>query len=192
MTSYFLPKELRDWKGPGRMVHVAPKTLKEVFDSIIYIGRTTKTIKKAENLVNLMKKEFARLEKQKLKTKPRVYMEKWPVPPMASGNWVPELVEIAGGIPVIAQSGKPSAEFAFAKLQKADPDVMIFHWCGYGERFNKSLVTERPCWSELKAVKQNKLFVIDDSLLNRPSPRLVEGIKAMQKILTDYSRSCGM
>ena len=187
------------------MVHVAPKTLKEVFDSIIYIGRTTNTIKKAKKVVSSMKREFEQLRNLSLRgvkrrgspkeiatpfdklrvrdDKLKVYMEEWPIPPMASGNWVPELVEIAGGTPVIAKSGKPSAEFSITKLQKADPDVMIFHWCGYGERFNKELVTKRPGWDQLRAIKQNKLFVIDDSLLNRPGPRLVKGVKQIQQIL---------
>ncbi|MBI4084660.1 MAG: cobalamin-binding protein [Candidatus Levybacteria bacterium] len=186
-TSYFLPPPLREWKGPGKIVHVAPKALDEVFASIFTIASRTNRIKKAEEIVKRMKQEFAQFRNSpnlpNRPNRPKVYMEEWPKPPMVSGNWVPELVEIAGGIEQIAKAGQASREFDFKELQDFDPDLMIFHWCGFGKRFYKKNVIERSGWSQLSAVKNDRLFPIDDALLNRPGPRLLEGAKQIQEIL---------
>lgn len=185
-TCYFLPAELSNWKGPGEIVHIEPRTLEDIYLSIITIGHKTGTKEKAERIIAKMKADIAELKaknKDLKGKKMRVYMEEWPKPPMVSGNWVPELVRIAGGLPIIAKKGQPSGEFPFPILERENPDVMIFHWCGFGKRFNKQMVLARPGWSELKAVKNDKIFVIDDSLINRPGPRIVEGIRSIQEIL---------
>lgn len=213
-TSYFLPPVFENWQGPGKVIHVAPKTLNEVFESILLLGRYTNCIKKAEDLVQKMKTSFAQLQTPNLPylpNHPNVYMEEWPArlvfgesvagrpePTSASkkssktggafvsGNWVPELVEIAGGTPIIAKTGKPSFDYKFTSLISSDPDIMIFHHCGFGTRFDKDMIRKRPGWNNLKAVKEDKVFVIDDSLLNRPGPRLVKGAKKIQEILQRY------
>lgn len=202
-TSYFLPTELVDWKGPGKIVHVAAKTLHEVYESILEIGTKVQRYKEAKEIVKKMKQEFAQIKatssrlasarsnnKPYFSTKPKgrvekikVYMEEWHKPPMVSGNWVPELVEIAGGIEGLVKQGQMSREFSFEELQAFGPDLMIFHWCGFAEKFNRKLVIERDGWMSLDAVKNNRLFVIDDALLNRPGPRLVEGARKIQEIL---------
>ena len=116
-------------------------------------------------------------------------MEVWPKSPMVSENWMPDLVKISAGIPVLAKTGGPSNEFPFAMLERENPDVMIFHWCGFGKRWNKQMVLSRPGWAELKAVKNNKLFVIDDSLINRPGPRIIEGIQKIRDALLKVDSS---
>lgn len=193
-TSYFMPESLRNWKGPGKIIHVEPKTLDEVYQSIKYIAKVVQRSREAKDIVEKMKSDIlrvrqnaesrsSRLASARSNNKIKIYAEEWPKPPMASGNWVPELISIAGGTAGLSEQGKPSSTYDFADLVKFDPDVLLFHWCGYKERFNKESVLKRPGWKELRAVKENKLFVIDDSLLNRPGPRLVEGAKRIQQIL---------
>jgi iron complex transport system substrate-binding protein len=121
--------------------------------------------------------------------RPRVYMEEWPVPPFVSGNWVPELVEIAGGTPVVVKTGRESHSFDYYEIQKADPDLMIFHWCGYQERFHKDLVIKREGWKDLRAIREGRIAIIHDSLLNRPGPRLVAGAQAIQDTIQSLNYS---
>ncbi len=187
-TSYFLPPPLREWKGPGKIVHVAAKTLQEVYENIFTIAESTNSLKKGEEIVKKMKQEFAQFRNSpnlpNRPNRPKVYMEEWYKPPMVSGNWVPELVEIAGGVEGMVKSGKQSREFSLEELKDFDPDLMLFHWCGFGEKFNRKLVLERDGWMSLDAVKNHKLFTVDDALLNRPGPRLVEGTRRIQEILS--------
>ncbi len=187
-TSYFIPPPLRGWKGPGKLVHVAPKTLSDVFQSILHIGSVVKAKKRAESIVSNMKTSFAQIEKNRPKKKLRVYMEEWFEPPMASGNWVPELIAIAGGTEGIAKKGQPSNSFSIEELIFFDADCMIFHWCGFGKRFDKEKVKKRNGWENLRAIREDNLFVIDDSLLNRPGPRLAQGAEQIQTIPTSLQK----
>lgn len=184
-TSYFIPEELRKWHGPGEVIHLHPKTLDDVLQSILHIGDVTGRQKRAKSIVERMRKS---LIIRQYGRRPRVYMEEWPTPPMTSGNWVPELVAIAGGLPVLSKKGKSSDTFSFSELKKQNPDIMIFHWCGFGERFDRNAILRRDGWEKLKAVKENNLYVIDDSLINRPGPRLVEGARKIQDVL--YEKGC--
>lgn len=181
-TSYFIPEELRKWRGPGEVVHLYPKTLGDVLQSILHIGEATGRQNRAKSIVERMRKSLIIPQYGR---RQRVYMEEWPFPPMTSGNWVPELVAIAGGVQILSKKGKPSCEFAFSDLERENPDCMIFHWCGFGKRFDKENVLQRDGWTTLRAVKENKLYTIEDSLINRPGPRLVEGVRKIRLLLQE-------
>lgn len=193
-TSYFLPEPLRSWSGPGEIIHVQPKTLAEVYESIMTIGEFTGCGSQAQAVVLKMRAELESLRQERTEQQPKVYMEEWFQPTMVSGNWVPELVEIAGGTEVLAQPGQPSREFAIKELAVLDPDVMIFHWCGWGDprsdvggkRFDVKRVRERHGWNELRALQQGSVYFMDDSLLNRPGPRLVDGARKIHSMLQQH------
>ncbi len=184
-TSYFLPDSMKEWKGPGAVLHVEPRTLGGVYASILEIGVATGRISEAEQVVAGMKEGFERIAASGpgFRRRPRIYMEEWFSPPMASGNWVPELVDIAGGREGIATIGEPSAGFPLSKLTTLNPDIMIFHWCGWGNRFNQRTVGNRSGWDSLRAVREGRMSAIDDSLINRPGPRLVEGARAIREAI---------
>ena len=65
------------------------------------------------------------------------------------------------------------------EVTKFDPDLIVISWCGAGSLAEKKLLLEREGWGELRAIKQGSVRVIDDSLLNRPGPRLVEGCQRL-------------
>jgi len=230
-TSTFIPESLRDWpaslslkrgeKGPGKIIHVEPKTLMQVYQSIKNIAKVVQKSRTAEDLIKTMQKELSSVAKRAtLSPRLRIYAEEWPsfVPqsgtsagkaqgPLVSGNWVPELISIAGGTAGLSEQGKPSSTFLLKNLEKFDPDLMIFHWCGadfwraqrdkrsspairlrrrrQAWQWSKS-VENRPGWEKLRAVAEKKFFVIDDSLLNRPGPRLTQGAKLIQKCIQKY------
>lgn len=185
-TSYFMPEPLRNWSGPGAVVHVAPTTLEDVYQSFRTIGQTVGRLKGAERLISQMRQEFDKIHKQPLPEKIRVYMEEWHNPAMASGNWVPELVEIAGGQEGIVKSGELSRAFDLNNLYQFNPQVIICHWCGFGERLTNdqafNQVAGRQGWDQLEAVKRGRVAAVNDSLINRPGPRLAEGVRELEKI----------
>lgn len=182
-TSYYLPQGLRQWTGPGKVIHVSPFTLQDVLDSILQIGSALHVRARAERLVRTLKRNLESLQAESRVGNSTVYMEEWSNPPMVAGNWVPEMVEIAGGIPVLSRKGAPSYEYAWEQLQTANPDIIICHWCGAGVREVAEFLRQRPKWEQLSAVKQNRIGTIDDSLLNRPGPRLVSGIVEIRKLI---------
>lgn len=163
------------------VVHQDPRTLDAVYDSIKALGIIVEKEKEATELVAKMKKEFDAV-KQKAKLmgrKPKVYVEEWHQPPMASGNWVPEVVAAAGGIAFPIKPGELSREVTLAEVQAFDPDLIVISWCGAGRLSDKNMVLNREGWDSLRAVQHNHVRVIDDSFLNRPGPRLTEGAQQL-------------
>src|SRR5438876_408739 len=79
---------------------------------------------------------------------------------MAAGNWMPELVEMAGGINLFGEAGKHSPWMIWDDLKAADPDVIVVLPCGYDMAKTLSelpALTSRPDWSSLRAVKENQV-----------------------------------
>ncbi len=184
-----LAEELRA-AGLG-VVHQDPRSIHEVYESIREIGAILGCEARAHALTESMQQGFNDTKRKSglFHRKPRVYVEEWHHPPMVSGNWVPDVVKIAGGMPFGVESGKlkvesdgrnpPSREVSLAEVQAFDPDLIVLSICGAGSVASKELLTSRAGWADLRAVKENHLFVIDDSLLNRPGPRLIEGAKRL-------------
>lgn len=185
-----LAEKLREEKFG--VVHQDPRSILEIYESIRQIGIILECEPRAQALIATMQQGFNDTKKKSglFFRKPKVYVEEWHHPPMVSGNWVPEVVKIAGGIPMevrkcesakVESDGRnpSSCEITLQEVQAFDPDLIVLSICGAGSVAGKELLTGRAGWNELRAVRENHLFVIDDSLLNRPGPRLTEGAKRL-------------
>ena len=164
--------------------HSDPLTLEQIYLDILEIGKIINANTEALNLVERMKNDFKEIEnksKSHIK-KPKVYVEEWHDPPTISGNWIPELVQIAGGNYGLIEPGKRSIPISIDKLFEYNPEQIIISWCGFGERVDTIQVLNRSGWDLLGAIKNKDIAVIDDSLLNRPGPRIVNGTKKLQEI----------
>lgn len=161
------------------VIHQDPRSVADIYECIRQIGLLLDCTPRSEALIATMQQGFNDTKRKAglFAKKPKVYVEEWHYPPMASGNWVPEIVKIAGGVAFPLQPGAPSREVSLQEIQTFDPDVIVLSICGAGAVASKELLTSRPGWSDLRAVREDHLFVIDDSLLNRPGPRLTEGAK---------------
>lgn len=119
--------------------------------------------------------------------RPTVVCIEWPDPLMAAGNWVPELVSLAGGVPLLAEAGHHSPWMTWNDLVKADPEVIILMPCGYdlATTVKESQgLRQHPYWSLLRAVKTGRVYVTDgNQYFNRPGPRLVDSLEILAEIL---------
>lgn len=165
------------------VLHLDPKNLSEVFGSIEKIGEVAGRQADAESIVRRMKSKIGEVGSQTKDSKmfPRVYAEEWHKPPFVCGNWIPELIEAAGGISLI--EGGRSREVTVEEVRKFDPHYMIVTWCGFKEQAKAETIKFREGWENVYAVKNNRIFVFDDSYLNRPGPRIVEGLEMLTKII---------
>lgn len=171
------------------IVHVDPKNLGEVYESIKVIGELTYKQQEAQQLVDTMKKEFTQIQKKVLPgKKPRMYIEEWHQPPHASGNWVPELVMMAGGEYGLNRKGRPSYPITTQEIARYNPEIIILSLCGFGTKTKKAIITQRKGLEKVDAVKKSRVYVIDDSLLNRPGPRLVEGLRFLVEKVNLYKK----
>ena len=174
-----LSEELRS--ADFAVIHQDPRTISAIYESIRQLGTILERPTEAENLVLEMQQGFneVRQRSRLLHRKLKVYVEEWHQPPMVSGNWVPEVIRIAGGESFPINDGDLSHEVSLQEVTAFDPDLIIISWCGAGNLADKKILLNRDGWGSLRAVNDDHVRVIDDSLLNRPGPRLVEGAQRL-------------
>ncbi len=118
---------------------------------------------------------------------PTVAAIEWLEPLMAGGNWVPELIEMAGGRNLFGAPGQHAPWMTWQQLAAADPEVIIALPCGFDlarTRAEMHWLAERPGWNNLRAVRSGAVFVTDgNQFMNRPGPRLVESLQIFAEIL---------
>ncbi|MGB7248611.1 MAG: cobalamin-binding protein [Phormidesmis sp.] len=118
---------------------------------------------------------------------PKVACIEWTEPLMAAGNWVPELVNLAGGDDCLGKAGAHSEWMSWQELAAADPDIIVVMSCGYTLAQTRKATMEmaaKPEWSTLKAVRSGRVYVTDgNQYFNRPGPRLVESWEILTEII---------
>ena len=119
--------------------------------------------------------------------RPQVACIEWTDPLMAAGNWVPELVDCAGGENLLGQRGEHSPWLEWDRLLAVAPEVLIFMPCGFDLVQTAEAVQElaqNPQWRSLSAVQSGQIFVTDgNQYFNRPGPRLVDSVEILAEIL---------
>ena len=122
-----------------------------------------------------------------LERRPSVACLEWLDPLMAAGNWVPELVDLAGGLELFGTAGKHSPWLNWEAVREHDPEFLIAMPCGFNlerTRREMGLLTTRADWAKLRAVRKGRVFVTDgNQYFNRPGPRLVDSLEILGEIL---------
>lgn len=175
LASDSLQNKVVEKLGDQQILQVKPNTVEEVYDSIQRIGKRTGKEEEAHEIIVEMKQQFKQVELSESK---RIYCEEWMNPTMASGNWIPSLIEIIGGKSFLDE-GERSRKFELENLKEFDPEYIFLNVCGAGENIDVSEVLGRKEWQNITAVKNGDVYLIDDALLNRPGPRIVGGVRKM-------------
>ena len=106
---------------------------------------------------------------------------------MAAGNWVPELIDLAGGENLFGKAGLHSPWMSWEELVASDPDVIVTSPCGFDlERTRSEMywLANRPGWKNLRAVQNGQVYLADgNQYMNRPGPRIVESLQIFAEIL---------
>lgn len=173
----------------ARMVSLQPNSLADIFDNIREVADVLDVTANGTQLIEDLQ-ERVDIVRHKLKfteNKPTVACIEWLEPMMVSGNWIPELISIAGGVSVLAESGKHSPFIQWVDIQLADPEVIIVMPCGFSiERTMKEihLLFNQTGFTDLKAVKNNRIYIADgNQYFNRPGPRIVDSIEILAEII---------
>ncbi len=190
VTPRDLEQALCTWVGTQpAMVSLEPNNLDDVWNDIHRVGEALGVLPQAEQLIGSLTKRLAviREEAQKAQWRPSVAAIEWLGPLMAGGNWMPELIEIAGGSSLFAQPGEHSPWLDWASLIDADPQVILLLPCGFKIAqtiAELGLLAENSAWENLRAVKGRRVYLIDGHhYFNRPGPRLVESAEIVAEIL---------
>ena len=177
-----------DWfSSKPKLVSLEPNELKDIWNDIQRVADAADVSERGCRLVEELKDSLATLAAQtEVLDTPTVACIEWMEPLMTGGNWIPELIDIAGGCCLLAEAGRHSPWTRWEQLVEADPDVIVTMPCGFSiERTMEEihLLTNQPEWNSLKAVKAGRVYVTDgNAYFNRPGPRVVESAQILAEI----------
>jgi len=190
VTPRDLEQALCAWTGAQpAIISLEPNNLDDVWNDVRRVGEALGAPDRAEKLIDSLTQRLAAIrdKAQMAQSRPGVGAIEWLGPLMAGGNWMPELIEIAGGRSLFAKAGEHSSWLEWATLIEADPEVILLLPCGFEIAQtirDLNLLTENPAWANLRAVKEGRVYAIDGHhFFNRPGPRLVESAEIVAEIL---------
>ena len=171
------------------MLSLDPQYLGDVLEDIRRVGKATGTEDKAESIASRMQARIDAVVERaaQASSQPRVLNVEWADPVMCGGHWVPEMVELAGGINCFGDKETGSFRIEWPDVLESQPEVIIMMPCGFDVKRilqDMPLLSEREGWSSLPAVQNNRVYVIDASAYtSRSGPRLVMGLEIMAEMI---------
>jgi len=190
VTPRDLEQALCTWVGAQpAILSVEPNDLGDVWNDIRRVGEALGVSGRAEELTASLTRRLAAIRDTAAAagSRPSIAAIEWLGPLMAGGNWMPELIGIAGGRSLFAAAGEHSSWLDWADLIEADPEMILLLPCGFRipqTIADLGLLTQNPAWAKLRAAQTGRVYLIDGHhFLNRPGPRLVESAEIVAEIL---------
>lgn len=182
-------RALRDCVGFELVViSLEPNRLSDLWSDIRRVGAALGAGDRADALIGALQQRMRdiAMAASRAKSLPAVASIEWIDPLMATGNWMPELIEMAGGMNLFGQVGQHSPTMSWEELAAADPEVIVVMPCGFSiERTLREMhiLSRKPGWGSLRAVRAGRVFVADgNQYFNRPGPRLAESLEILAEI----------
>ena len=172
-----------------RIVTSNPKTLSDVWNDFRTVAAALHVPDRGEDLAASCQTRIREVSARAngWGRRPTVACIEWLDPLMAAGNWMPELVELAGGVNLFGVHGKHSPWMTFDDLNREDPDVIVAMPCGFNlERTRQEMkaLTSHQGWERLRAVRNGRVHIADgNAFFNRPGPRLVEALEMLAEAI---------
>lgn len=184
-------------KSQPQIVALEPNCLADYFSDLVKVGKALNTgapFDTEQAAAKLIEENVRRIDE--IKKIAREYTDKngkktvavieWIEPLMAAGNWMPELVEMAGGVNYFGTAGKHSPWMQLADLVSKDPDIIIVTPCGFDNARTMQempLLLNTPGFKNLAAFKNSEVYVADgNQYFNRPGPRLIDSLEILAEI----------
>jgi iron complex transport system substrate-binding protein len=178
------------------VVILDPNNISDILDNISEIAQKVEKIKEGQELVRTLEDRINKIRKitevKNTGNLPRILCLEWLDPFFTAGHWVPEMVEIAGGINGLSTPKEQSRRTSIEEIKKFDADKIILMPCGFNidrtikEYKNSStILNKNQEWNNLRAIKNNELYVVDaGSYFSKPGPRIIIGIEILAKIIS--------
>ena len=177
-----------------KIISLEPKKLDDVWDDIRTVAAELNKNDVADKMIDSFLDTISNISNSRENTSgPTVACIEWVEPLMFAGNWVPEMVEIVGGINQFSERGVHSSWSDPKELFDSDPDIIIFMPCGYSMKKTKielDRILSLNGWKDLKSIKSGGAYLVDGSqFFNRPGPRLLDSIKILDEIINEKQPS---
>ena len=171
-----------------KLYSMDPHNQNEIIKSVTELGKILGYEKRATEITNSLEKRIENIKKIVNNKKPKVLAIEWIEPFFTAGHWIPEMIQIAGGINMISKIGEHSRRLEFQEVIKSDPDIIIMMPCGFDTKRTileyNNILKENKIWNSLKAVKNDQIFAVDaNSFFSKPSIRTIDGLEILAKII---------
>jgi len=171
---------------PLNFLAMNPRTLADVERDIRLLAAIVGRASAGERTIRAMRAGFAGIKRRTKvrRERVRVYCEAWPNPRISSPPWVAELVKLAGGEMVVPAGEKVSEE----RVAAARPEVIVLAWAATAAKADPQRTYGVAAWKDVPAVRDKRVCVISDELLNTPGPPLVRGATELWRVLHSRAR----
>ena len=176
-----------------QIIVTRPVGLEEIYRNILTIGKAAGVSERAELLVGQLRERAARVVDglagvgEGAKNRPKVFCIDWLEPLRNTGQWTPELVELAGGAEGLAEKWGKSREIAWAEVVEYQPDYLMVMPCAFDlartEREAREQLFSRPEWAGLPAVQQGQVYLFDGLIPSRHGPRVLDVLEGLAEAL---------
>ena len=171
-----------------RIISLSPKRFTDLWIDLRQVAEAVGVADSGREYLQSLKTRVADVIVRvfQLAKRPGVVCLEWLDPLMAAGNWIPDIVELAGGTNLLSAGGAHSPWVDWAAVSKADPDVIVVMPCGFDiarTRRELATLTGLPGWGQLRAMQDKRVFLVDgDAFFNRPGPRLVDSVEMLAEV----------
>ena len=165
-----------------------PHSVIEILEGVTEFAKIIDTEEQGKKIKKELEQRVERIKSRKKEVAPRVVAIEWVNPFFTAGHWVPEMIEISGGINMISKTGEHSQRMKMQEIVNAKPEIIILMPCGFDvmrtkKEYEKFLKNDQE-WNKLQAVKKGNVFAVDaNSFFSKPSIRAIEGIEILAKII---------
>jgi iron complex transport system substrate-binding protein len=176
------------------IVSLEPTSIEGIFNSISTVGAMAEAEDESVGLIELLRERLARIENHVLERRlaglapRRVVALEWLDPPFASGHWVPEQVQRAGGWDLLGNAGQPARETTWSDVRDVEPEQLLLIPCGFdaaraAAEWRRGAAT-RPDWlASMPVLRDAEVYAIDGSAyFSRPGPRIIDGVALLAEI----------
>jgi iron complex transport system substrate-binding protein len=171
-----------------RIISLNPTSLGEVLDDVLRVGEAIGRDQEALRAVVRLRERIDRAREcvNPYEARPPVAVLEWTAPLFIAGHWSAELIELAGGVPVLAPKHSnrgygPSTRISPEDLCGAKPEFLIVCPCGFDiplARRCANTLSREPWWADLPAVRSGQTAIVDgNAMFNRPGPRLADALE---------------
>ncbi|HEY2474661.1 MAG TPA: cobalamin-binding protein [Candidatus Cybelea sp.] len=184
-------------RSDARVVSLEPTSLDDVFATITFLGDVTGRTESARSVVENLSARVDALkgQTQRIAHRPRTLVLEWTDPPMSAGHWIPGLVDIAGGEPILAHPGANSQRLEWPAIVESQPEAIVVSPCGFDLEATRAAIDrldENPAWRQLEARRRGRILAMDgNAYLSRPGPRLVDAAEILARWYTTVAEYAG-
>jgi iron complex transport system substrate-binding protein len=177
-----------------KVIILDPSCISDILNNILEISKSVEKIEEGQNLVKLLEDKIDRIKevtelKNREKHIQKILCLEWIDPFFTAGHWVPEMVDIAGGINGLSKSKEQSRRTSLEEIIKFDPDKIILMPCGFNidrtlKEYKNTSLHNNQQWKKLRAIQNNEIYIVDaGSYFSKPGPRTITGIEILAKII---------